>query len=178
MTGAMPIPSDTTHTNVNARAFASDRPACTRSRQRVFDRPDTERIAILVLHLVDAAEFKTCLSRRRGTVESTCEIDLNLSLDMEAQFSVHLAFHRTPPEQRAEPQKRIGEHGLHWGFEDFADDGGQCAPCLGLRAELCAAAFREFSRTWRVDCCLSVPQCDLIHHAVPADARPDRAIPA
>ena len=27
MTGAMPMPSDTTHTNVNARAFASDRPA-------------------------------------------------------------------------------------------------------------------------------------------------------
>ena len=33
MTGTMPIPSDTTHTNVNARAFASDRPAYTRSRQ-------------------------------------------------------------------------------------------------------------------------------------------------
>jgi hypothetical protein len=27
MTGTMPIPSDTTHTSVNARAFASDRPA-------------------------------------------------------------------------------------------------------------------------------------------------------
>ena len=27
MIGTMPIPSDTTHTNVNARAFASDRPA-------------------------------------------------------------------------------------------------------------------------------------------------------
>jgi hypothetical protein len=33
MTGAMPIPSDTTHTNVNARAFARERPAYTRSRQ-------------------------------------------------------------------------------------------------------------------------------------------------
>ena len=27
MTGVMPIPSDTTHTNVKARAFASERPA-------------------------------------------------------------------------------------------------------------------------------------------------------
>ena len=38
MTGAMPMPSDTTHTNVNARAFASDRPAITRSRQISVNR--------------------------------------------------------------------------------------------------------------------------------------------
>ena len=31
--GAMPMPRDTTHTNVNARALASDRPAYARSRQ-------------------------------------------------------------------------------------------------------------------------------------------------
>src|SRR6185503_20617471 len=39
MTGAMPIPSDTTHTKVNARAFASDRPAYTRSRQISVNMP-------------------------------------------------------------------------------------------------------------------------------------------
>jgi hypothetical protein len=33
MTGAIPIPSDTIHTSVNARAFASERAACTRSLQ-------------------------------------------------------------------------------------------------------------------------------------------------
>jgi hypothetical protein len=27
ITGTMPMPNDTTHTNVNARAFVSDRPA-------------------------------------------------------------------------------------------------------------------------------------------------------
>ena len=37
MTGAIPIPSDTTHTNVNARAFVSDRPAYIRSRQRLVN---------------------------------------------------------------------------------------------------------------------------------------------
>jgi hypothetical protein len=33
MTGVMPIPSVNTHTNVKTRAFASDRPAETKSRQ-------------------------------------------------------------------------------------------------------------------------------------------------
>jgi hypothetical protein len=39
MTGAMPMPSDTTQTNVNPRACASDRPACARSCQMLMNMP-------------------------------------------------------------------------------------------------------------------------------------------
>src|SRR4051812_6759201 len=42
MTGTMPMPSDTTHTNVNARAFVSDRPAWTRSRHTPVNIPTIE----------------------------------------------------------------------------------------------------------------------------------------
>jgi hypothetical protein len=39
MTGTIPMPSETTHTSVNARAFASDRPAWRRSRQIPLNIP-------------------------------------------------------------------------------------------------------------------------------------------
>ena len=58
MTGAMPIPSDTTQTNVNARAFASDRLAYTRSRQMPLNISTIQsRIPLLRKVVMSAGPF-------------------------------------------------------------------------------------------------------------------------
>src|SRR5262249_26267769 len=59
MTGAIPIPSDTIHTNVNARAFASERVAQTKSFQ-----------APLSMSTIESHSTLHCKGKRRANMKT------------------------------------------------------------------------------------------------------------
>ena len=90
----MPSASDRAATNVNAGLFASIRNAwrtsCAYSTHRVGE-PDAARVAIVLFHLADAAEFHPGAADRFLTRHAGRHVLLDLTIEMKSQLVVEVA---------------------------------------------------------------------------------------
>jgi hypothetical protein len=67
----------------------------------IVDQPDSQRVAILLLDLIEAAESQARPTDGFGTIESGLLMGLHLPIEMKPQLLIHLAFDPLSREQRS-----------------------------------------------------------------------------
>jgi len=77
-----------------------------------FHESSAEGVAVLFSDLIDAAEFKSGATPRRGVVHTCFLVRGDLLLDVKPQFVINLSIHGASIDDRSQSKDKIVEHGL------------------------------------------------------------------